>query len=186
MGWMIEPAQVIEFAGFGPCRAISLQIDFEDSPESQAVILLARADGAGDRLGFSGADVWGGLHRQAGPAAVADAADGGAGDPQAHLRPFRRGSVRSLVENPYFQYFCGEAFFQHALVFDRSSLTRWGQRMGQEKLKALLQESLPVATRTDAMKLSHLACAVLDTTVQPKAVMFPCGAKPLNRARERP
>jgi transposase, IS5 family len=25
------------------------------------------------------------------------------------------------VENPYFQYFCGEEFFQHALVFDRSS-----------------------------------------------------------------
>ena len=34
------------------------------------------------------------------------------------------------VENPYFQYFCGEEFFQHALVFDRSSLTRWRQRMG--------------------------------------------------------
>src|SRR6516225_8017651 len=32
--------------------------------------------------------------------------------------------------NPYFQYFCGEEFFQHALVFDRSSLTRWRQRMG--------------------------------------------------------
>src|SRR5262249_3082286 len=29
-------------------------------------------------------------------AAVAGAADGGAGDPQAQLRPFRRGSVRSL------------------------------------------------------------------------------------------
>src|SRR5262245_17273146 len=28
------------------------------------------------------------------------------------------------------QYFCGEEFFQHALVFDRSSLTRWRQRMG--------------------------------------------------------
>jgi Transposase domain (DUF772) len=26
------------------------------------------------------------------------------------------------VENPYFQYFCGEEFFQHALVFERSSL----------------------------------------------------------------
>ena len=46
------------------------------------------------------------------------------------------------VENPYFQYFCGEEFFQHALVFDRSSLTRWRQRMGEDKLKALLQESL--------------------------------------------
>src|SRR5262249_28605557 len=56
------------------------------------------------------------------------------------------------VENPYFQYFCGEEFFQHALVFDRSSLTRWRQRMGADKLKALLQESLAVATRTDAMK----------------------------------
>jgi IS5 family transposase len=89
------------------------------------------------------------------------------------------------VENPYFQYFCGEEFFQHALVFDRSSLTRWRQRMGQEKLKALLQESLAVATRTDAMKLSDLACVVIDTTVQPKAVMFPTDAKLLNRARER-
>jgi hypothetical protein len=29
------------------------------------------------------------------------------------------------VDNPYFQYFCGEEFFQHRLVFDRSSLTRW-------------------------------------------------------------
>ena len=89
------------------------------------------------------------------------------------------------MENPYFQYFCGEEFFQHALVFDRSSLTRWRQRMGEEKLKALLQESLAVATRTDAMKPSDLARVVIDTTVQPKAVMFPTDAKLLNRARER-
>ena len=70
------------------------------------------------------------------------------------------------VENPYFQYFCGEEFFQHALVFDRSSLTRWRQRMGEDKLKTLLQESLAVATRTDAMKPSDLARVVIDTTVQ--------------------
>src|SRR5437870_13272518 len=89
------------------------------------------------------------------------------------------------VENPYFQYFCGEEFFQHALVFDRSSLTRWRQRMGEEKLQALLQESLAVATRTDAMKPSDLARVVIDTTVQPKAVMFPTDAKLLNRARKR-
>src|SRR5262249_60443735 len=31
---------------------------------------------------------------------VADAADGGASDPQAHLRPFRRGLVRSLGGEP--------------------------------------------------------------------------------------
>ena len=89
------------------------------------------------------------------------------------------------VENPYFQYFCGEEFFQHRLVFDRSSLTRWRQRMGEQKLQALLQESLAVATRTAAIKPSDLARVVVDTTVQPKAVMFLTDAKLLNRARER-
>ena len=89
------------------------------------------------------------------------------------------------VENPYFQYFCGEEFFQHRLVFDRSSLTRWRQRMGEQKLQALLQESLAVATRTAALKPADLARVVVDTTVQPKAVMFPTDAKLLNRARER-
>ena len=38
------------------------------------------------------------------------------------------------VENPYYQLFCGEEFFQHKLTFDRSSLTRWRQRMGEERL----------------------------------------------------
>jgi hypothetical protein len=28
------------------------------------------------------------------------------------------------VENPYFQYFCGEEFFQHALVFGYSTARR--------------------------------------------------------------
>src|SRR5437016_13635890 len=95
------------------------------------------------------------------------------------------GLCERWVENPYFQYFCGEEFFQHRLVFDRSSLTRWRQRMGEEKLQALVQESLAVATRTEAMKPSDLARVVIDTTVQPKAVMFPTDAKLLNRARER-
>jgi len=36
------------------------------------------------------------------------------------------------VENPYYQLFCGEEFFQHKLTFDRSSLTRWRQRMGDQ------------------------------------------------------
>jgi IS5 family transposase len=88
------------------------------------------------------------------------------------------------VENPYYQFFCGEEFFQHRLVFDRSSLTRWRQRMGEERLQALLQESLSVATKTEAIKPSDLNRVIVDTTVQPKNVMFPTDAKLLNRARE--
>ena len=88
------------------------------------------------------------------------------------------------VENPYYQYLCGEEFFQHRLIFDRSSLTRWRQRMGEEKLAALIQESLSVATKTGAMKPSELSRVIVDTTVQPKNAMFPTDAKLLNRARE--
>ena len=36
------------------------------------------------------------------------------------------------VKNPYFQYFCGEVVFRHEAPFDRSSLTRWRQRLGEE------------------------------------------------------
>ena len=46
------------------------------------------------------------------------------------------------IENPYYQYFCGEEFFQHRLPLDRSSMTNWRNRMGEERLQALLQESL--------------------------------------------
>lgn len=89
------------------------------------------------------------------------------------------------VENPYFQYFCGEEFFQHKPPFDRSSLTRWRQRMGEERLVALIQESLAVATRTGAAKPSDFSKLSVDTTVQPKNVMFPTDARLLHRARER-
>ena len=89
------------------------------------------------------------------------------------------------VENPYYQLFCGEEFFRHKLPFDRSSLTRWRKRMGEEKLVALIQESLSAATRTGAAKPSDFARVIVDTTVQPKAVAFPTDAKLMHRARER-
>ena len=54
------------------------------------------------------------------------------------------------VENPYFQYFCGEVVFRHDLPFDRSSLTRWRRRLGEGQTAALLQESLSLAHRIGA------------------------------------
>jgi IS5 family transposase len=89
------------------------------------------------------------------------------------------------IENPYFQLFCGEEFFQHKLVFDRSSLTRWRQRLGEDRLIALLQESLAVATRSGAAKPADFTQVIVDTTVQEKAITFPTDAKLLHRARER-
>ena len=105
------------------------------------------------------------------------------------LKPMHNLSDEDLcarwVENPYFQLFCGEEFFVHKAPFDRSSLTRWRQRMGEEKLVALIQESLNAATRTGAAKPSDFSKVIVDTTVQPKAVAFPTDAKLMHRARER-
>jgi IS5 family transposase len=89
------------------------------------------------------------------------------------------------VENPYFQYFCGEVVFQHAAPFDRSSLTRWRQRLGEEQIAALLQESLSVAHRAGAIETKDLERVVVDTTVQEKAVAHPTDARLTHRAIEK-
>ena len=89
------------------------------------------------------------------------------------------------VENPYFQYFCGEAVFQHELPFDRSSLTRWRQRLGEEQIAALLQESLSVAHRSGAIETKDLERVVVDTTVQEKAIAHPTDARLMHRAIEK-
>ncbi len=89
------------------------------------------------------------------------------------------------VENPYYQFFCGEESFQHAAPFDRSSLTRWRQRLGEEQLVALIQESLSVAHKTGAMASKDLERVVVDTTVQPKAIAHPTDARLMHRALEK-
>ena len=90
----------------------------------------------------------------------------------------------SWLENPYYQLFCGEEFFRYSLPLERSSMTRWRQRMGEETLTVLLQESLRLAIRTGAAKPSDFTRIIVYTTVQPKAVAFPTDAKLLHRARE--
>lgn len=89
------------------------------------------------------------------------------------------------VENPYYQYFCGELTFQHEPPFDRSSMTHWRQRLGEEHLQALVQESLRVAHETGAIEAKDLERVAVDTTVQPKAVAHPTDARLMHRALEK-
>ena len=88
-----------------------------------------------------------------------------------------RGLRTALTENPYYQLFCGELSFCHQLPFDRSSMTHWRQRLGEEELVALLQESLSVAHKTGALATGDLERVVVDTTVQPKAIAHPTDAR---------
>lgn len=89
------------------------------------------------------------------------------------------------LENPYYQYFCGEPAFRHELPFERSSISRWRARLGEENLVALLQESLSVAHKTGAIATRDLERVVVDTTVQSKAVAHPTDARLIYRAIEK-
>ena len=85
------------------------------------------------------------------------------------------------VYDPYFQYFTGEEFFQHAFPHERSDLSHWRTRLG-DKLELLLAESLRVAHESGALRAKDLERVTVDTTVQPKAITFPTDAKLLHAA----
>jgi IS5 family transposase len=88
-------------------------------------------------------------------------------------------------ENPYYQYFTGETYFQHTAPIERSSMTHFRKRVGEESLKLLLQESLRVAYATGALRIKDTERVAVDTTVQPKAVTYPTDAKLMKKAIEK-
>ena len=87
-------------------------------------------------------------------------------------------------ENPYFQAFCGETYFQHALPLDRSSMSRWRGRVGPDKLEAVLAETIAAAMKGGAMQPKHVERVTIDTTVQTKAVAHPTDSHLLYRGIE--
>jgi transposase, IS5 family len=94
-------------------------------------------------------------------------------------------TARRWSENPYWQHFSGERYFQHELPCDPSSLVRWRQRIGEAGCEWLLAQSIEAARRGGVVKRASLDTVVLDTTVQPKAIAHPTDSRLLNRAREQ-
>ncbi len=82
------------------------------------------------------------------------------------------GVCERWVHDPYFQFFTGEEFFQHAFPHERSDLSHWRKRLG-DRLELLLAESLRVAHQAGALRGQDLKRVTVDTTVQPKAITFP-------------
>lgn len=91
--------------------------------------------------------------------------------------------VARWVENPYWQYFCGYEFLQHALPCHPTALVKWRQRLQADGIEKLLQELLATALRTGALDERDLARVNVDTTVQEKAIAFPTDARLYQKAR---
>lgn len=91
--------------------------------------------------------------------------------------------VATWVENPYFQYFCGEQYFRHDLPIDPSLMTGFRHRIGAEGCEFILALTVQTGLATKTITAASLCVVNVDTTVQEKAVAFPTDAKLLNKAR---
>ena len=92
-------------------------------------------------------------------------------------------AVARLLENPYWQYFCGFKQFQHELPIDPSSLTRWRKRLGPDKLEELLVATIQTAKDDKLLTQKHVERVNVDTTVQEKAISFPTDARLYHKSR---
>ena len=91
--------------------------------------------------------------------------------------------VATWVENPYWQYFCGEQYFRHDLPIDPSLMTGFRKRIGEAGCEFILGLTLSAGLATQTVAKSSLTVVNVDTTVQDKAVAFPTDARLLNKAR---
>ena len=94
-------------------------------------------------------------------------------------------TVLRWVENPYWQLFCGEKWFQHEFPINPSSMTRWRKKIGEQGAEQLLAQSIAAGLRTATIKPHSLDKVNVDTTVQEKAVAFPTDARLYYTMREK-
>ena len=92
--------------------------------------------------------------------------------------------VNTWVENPYWQYFCGETHLQTELPIDPSSLTRWRKRIGEEGVETLLMATIDAARKGGMVKASSVDRVIVDTTVMPKAIAHPTDGHLLEKSRQ--
>jgi len=76
--------------------------------------------------------------------------------------------------NPYFQYFCGGAFFEHKFPFDPSDFCHFRKRVGAEGIEKIFSYSVKLHGK-DVPKQAKFVLS--DTTVQENNTTFPTDAK---------
>lgn len=80
--------------------------------------------------------------------------------------------VERWIENPYWQYFTGEAFFQTEKPFDPSEFVHFRKRIGEKGAERLLKLSVDLFGKEAKEKE-----VLIDTTVQEKNITFPPDTK---------
>jgi IS5 family transposase len=81
--------------------------------------------------------------------------------------------VSRWIENPYWQYFCGETFFQYDKPFDPSEFVHFRKRIGEVGAQKILKLSISLFDSREV----HEKEVLIDTTVQEKNITFPTDSK---------
>lgn len=90
--------------------------------------------------------------------------------------------VQRWIENPYWQHFCGYTHMQHECPIHPTSMTKWRNRVGAERLELLLAETIDLAVRAKHLSQRDLQRVNVDTTVQEENITFPTDSKLLYKA----
>jgi transposase, IS5 family len=80
--------------------------------------------------------------------------------------------VARWTENPYWQYFSGEEYFQWTQPCDHTELTKFRQRIGESGIEKIFELSIKLHGKA-AMEVE----VIPDTTVQEKNITFPTDTK---------
>jgi len=91
--------------------------------------------------------------------------------------------VCAWVENPYWQYFCGEQYFVHRMPIDASQMTRFRARVGEAGCEFLLKLTIEAGVATKTVVPKAFEAVNVDTTVQEKAIAHPTDARLYHKAR---
>jgi IS5 family transposase len=83
--------------------------------------------------------------------------------------------VERYLENPYWQHFCGEIYFQYKLPFDPSDFVHFRKRIGEDGMKKIFKQSIDLFGE-DTIRREVKEVRV-DTTVQEKNITYPTDRK---------
>ena len=84
--------------------------------------------------------------------------------------------VKRFLENPYWQFFCGNEYFEHEVPCHPTSIVRWRKRIGVKGAEKMLLETIELAKRANIVSSEDLTEVYVDTTVQPKNISYPTDA----------
>ncbi len=88
--------------------------------------------------------------------------------------------VVRYLENPYWQHFCGEIYFQYNLPFDPSDFVHFRHRIGKEGMEKIFKQSIDLFG-SDMLRKEVKEVRV-DTTVQEKNITYPTDRKLYEKA----